>query len=220
MDLLEDFLNLVLPSRCVICKELGSPICKKCCALHLDGRRVVNRFDLLGFAVCAYDSKAQILIHEFKENHQTQIATEIAKSIAKLVPDSCRVLVPIPSKDSSFQTRGFVPAKLLALQVRRQVVRHQGRLIQVLDLLSYQRQVQDQASLSGFDRRNNLTGAFRLKAQVKAQPMWLIDDVVTTGATMAEAKRCLTEAGIDVAGFFSFAETLPKNQQKRHAESV
>lgn len=219
MDLLEDFLNLVLPSRCVLCRDLGSPICKRCCAQHLAGRRVVNRFDLSGFAVCEYDSKAQILIHEFKENHQTQIAAEMAKSIAKLVPDSCRILVPIPSKESSFHDRGFVPAKLLALRVSSQVARHQGRFIQVLDLLSYQRLVQDQAALSGHDRRNNLNGAFRLKAKVKAHQVWLIDDVVTTGATVREAKRCLVEAGIGVAGFLSFAETLPKNQQKRHAKS-
>ncbi len=219
MDLLEDFLNLVLPSKCVLCRDLGSPICKKCCALHLAGRRVVNRFDLSGFAVREYDSQAQILIHEFKENHQTQIATEMAKSIAKLVPDSCRILVPIPSKDDSFHNRGFVPAKLLALRVSRQVAKQQAKFIQVLDLLSYQRLVQDQAALSGHDRRNNLTDAFRLKAKVKAQQVWLIDDVVTTGSSVREAKRCLAEAGIGVAGFLSFAETLSKNQQKRHAKS-
>lgn len=180
---------------------------------------MVNRFDLSGFAVCEYDSKAQILIHEFKENHQTQIAAELAKSIAKLVPDCCRILVPIPSKKSSFNKRGFVPAKLLALRVSSEVAKHQGRFIQVLDLLSYQRLVLDQAALSGHDRRNNLNGAFRLKAKVKAHQVWLIDDVVTTGATVREAKRCLVEAGIGVAGFLSFAETLPKNQQKRHAKS-
>lgn len=219
MDLLEDFLNLVLPSRCVLCKEPGSPICKKCCSLDLAGKRAVNRFDLSGFAVCEYDPKAQTLIHEFKENHQTQIATEMAKSISTLLPDSCKILIPIPSKETSFQTRGFVPAKLLAIRVRKQVARHQGRFIQVFDLLSHQRQVQDQAALSGHDRRNNLTGAFRLKVQVKARQVWLIDDVVTTGATMREAKRCLAEAGIEVAGFLCFAETLPKNQQKPHEKS-
>jgi ComF family protein len=220
MDLLEDFLNLVLPSRCVLCKELGSPICLKCCTLHLAGRRVVNRFDLSGFAVREYDSTSQVLIREFKENHQTQIATAMAKSVAQLLPSSCKVLVPIPSKKSSFQNRGFVPAKLLAHAVRNQVAKHDGRLIQVIDVLRFQRLVQDQAALSGHDRRKNLTGAFTLKAPVRAQEVWLIDDVVTTGATMLEARRCLNEAGVGVGGFLSFAETLPKNQQKRPAKTL
>lgn len=220
MDLLEDFLNLVLPSRCVLCKESGSPICRNCCTKHLAGRRAVKRFNFSGFAVCEYDSTAQVLIHEFKENHQTYIATAISKSVASLLPDSCKVLVPIPSKKASFQSRGFVPAKLLAHGIRKQVAKHEGRLIQIIDVLSYQRLVQDQAALSGHDRRINLTGAFTLKTQVKPQEIWLIDDVVTTGATILEAKRCLSEAGVRVAGFVSFAETLPKNQQKRHAKTV
>jgi predicted amidophosphoribosyltransferase len=44
----------------------------------------------------------------------------------------------------------------------------------------------------------------------------LIDDVVTTGATLREAQRCLTEAGIKVQGFLTFAETPPRNIRKRH----
>jgi predicted amidophosphoribosyltransferase len=44
----------------------------------------------------------------------------------------------------------------------------------------------------------------------------LIDDVITTGSTLREASRCLTEAGVTVQGFLTFAETPPQNIRKRH----
>jgi predicted amidophosphoribosyltransferase len=43
----------------------------------------------------------------------------------------------------------------------------------------------------------------------------LIDDVITTGSSLREAARCLTEAGIKVQGFLTFAETPPQNIRKR-----
>jgi predicted amidophosphoribosyltransferase len=45
----------------------------------------------------------------------------------------------------------------------------------------------------------------------------LVDDIVTTGASLTEAKRCLEGAGFPVLGFVAFAETLPRNFQKLHA---
>jgi ComF family protein len=220
MDVIEDFLNLILPSKCVLCKNSGSPICQTCIDQHLFGQRQVSRLDLLGLAVCEYDSIIQALIHEYKENGQTQLATAMAKSIARLVPTDCKALVPMPSKKSSFRKRGFMPAKLLGQRVARQVFKDNRQSVQVLDLLNYQREVQDQAALSGHDRRQNLAGAFSLKHNLAVSEVWLFDDVVTTGATLREAKRCLVESGIGVAGFICLAETLPKNQQKRLAESV
>lgn len=205
-----------------MCQKSGSPICLGCSHEHLSGFRTVTRFDLQGFAVCEYQGKIQNLIHEFKENYQTFLAKSIAKSIVEIVPDSCTALVPMPSKQTSFEKRGFVPAKVLAQQVVIQLAKQKRMLVQVFDWLSYARLVQDQAALSGHDRRQNLSGAMRIKngasKRIGQGEVWLIDDIVTTGATLFEAKRCLEAAGVNVAGFLAFAETLPKNRQKAHAK--
>ena len=220
MNLFEDFLNLVLPSKCVLCQVVGSSICIKCQQKHFSGSRVVERSDLHGFAVCEYTQEVAKVIHDFKENSATSLAQQMAKSLAALVPDSCKILVPMPSKRQSFSNRGFVPAKVIAVAVAKQIARSQKRLITVSDVLSISKEVQDQASLSGAQRRNNLTGAMGTSAKASLGPVWLIDDIVTTGSTLQEAKRCLAAQGVSVLGFLAFAETLPKNRQNSHGKLV
>lgn len=160
------------------------------------------------------------MIHEFKENSVTSLAEQMAQSLAALVPASCKVLVPMPSKRQSFYKRGYVPAKVLAVAVAKQIAKSQKRLLLVSDVLGVSKEVQDQASLSGAQRRNNLTGAMVTSANAALGPVWLIDDIVTTGSTFLEAKRCLTANGVLVLGFLAFAETLPKNRQNSHGKPV
>lgn len=220
MNLFEEFLNLVLPSHCVLCQRVGSSICIDCQAIHLAGSRVVARFNFQGLAVCEYTQNVAKVMHEFKENSATSLAQSMAVSLAALVPATCKTLVPMPSKRQSFYKRGYVPAKVLAVAVAKQIASSQKRLIKVSDVLSISAEVKDQASLSGADRRNNLSGAMITKATVGLGEVWLIDDIVTTGSTIREARRCLNAQGVSVAGFLAFAETLPKNRQNSHGKRV
>lgn len=220
MNLFEDFLNLVLPSKCVLCQVVGSSICIQCQQKHISGSRAVERFDLQGFAACEYTQEVAKVIHEFKENSVTSLAEQMAQSLAALVPASCKVLVPMPSKRQSFYKRGYVPAKVLAVALAKQIAKSQKRLLLVSDVLGVSKEVQDQASLSGAQRRNNLTGAMVTSANAALGPVWLIDDIVTTGSTFLEAKRCLAANGVLVLGFLAFAETLPKNRQNSHGKPV
>ena len=173
-----------------------------------------------GSAICEYTPEIAALIHELKENSQTEITKSMGFAISRAVPKNCDALVPMPSKTKSFEARGYNPAKLLAHSVVRQIAKSENRLIEVIDCLQISREVQDQAALSGGPRRTNLVGAMALKFPPPAPVVWLVDDIVTTGATLQEAARCLAEAGIGVGGFLVFAETLPKNRQKAHAKSV
>jgi ComF family protein len=174
---------------------------------------------LQGRAICEYTPDIAALIHELKENSQTEIVKSLGLAISRLVPKVCVALVPIPSKVKSYEARGYNPAKLLANSVVRQIAKSENRLIEVIDCLHISREVQDQASLSGGLRRTNLVGAMSLRFVPRLPVVWLVDDIVTTGSTIQEAARCLTEAGISVGGFLVFAETLPKNRQKAHAKS-
>lgn len=178
------------------------------------------RFNFQGLAVCEYTQNVAKVMHEFKENSATSLAQSMAVSLAALVPATCKTLVPMPSKRQSFYKRGYVPAKVLAVAVAKQIASSQKRLIKVSDVLSISAEVKDQASLSGADRRNNLSGAMITKATVGLGEVWLIDDIVTTGSTIREARRCLNAQGVSVAGFLAFAETLPKNRQNSHGKRV
>jgi ComF family protein len=225
VELFEDLLNLLLPSNCVICNAIGSTICNSCLAnLELKSRNV-SRLAISGYATCEYNSDTAKLISAFKESNQTSIAGVMATAVLEALTNfdlqNC-ILVPIPSKRESFATRGFEPAALLANGLARRVAKHENLLLPVFKVLSYKNSVADQASLSGRDRRTNLIGTMAIIGSqarfTDTTRVVLVDDVVTTGASLTEAKRCLEEIGVEVIGFVAFAETLPRNLQKPRAK--
>ena len=227
MDVFEDLLNLLLPSSCVICHSNGSNLCAECHIKLQLKVRPVSRFDLSGFSATTYSQQIALLIHEFKEHQQTSLAKVFTKAMVPAFENfelqNC-VLATIPSKNKSFATRGFVPAKLLASKLSGQIATQHKVLVPTFSGLGYNpqtaSQIFDQAALSGKDRRTNLVGTMQATGRPKFSRAILIDDIVTTGATLSEAKRALGEIGVEVLGFVTFAETLPKNMQKAHAKSI
>lgn len=227
MDSFEDFLDLVLPSSCVLCKTAGPNLCQQCKdSLGLSVAKV-QRLEISGYATTTYTTQIAILIHEFKEAQQTSLAKVFTRAMlpafANFELHNCS-LVFMPSKNKSFTSRGFVPAKILASKLSRLIAKHHNVLLPVYNGLGYSpvaaKQLEDQAALSGRDRRTNLVGTMQTRGRPKFDRAILIDDVVTTGSTLAEAKRALEVMGVEVLGFVAFAQTLPKNLQKRHGNSV
>jgi ComF family protein len=103
-------------------------------------------------------------------------------------PPADRV-IPIPLHPRVLRRRGFNPALLLA----REAARCAGAPMAPVAL----QRMRDTPSQTGLDRagrRRNVRGAFRARGP-QAGRIWLIDDVVTTGATLEEAARALLRAG-------------------------
>jgi len=65
--------------------------------------------------------------------------------------------------------------------------------------------VRDQRGLGAADRKLNLAGAIRLRERLPG-PVVVVDDVITTGATMTEAVRCLVDGGTTVLGVAAIAQ--------------
>lgn len=184
-----------------------------------------NGISLRGFAVSHYSKPAATMVHEFKEKSQTFLAAKMATPMAKALSaelarnkfSTSVSLIPIPSKRTSFEKRGFNPSLLLAKNISDQLRKEKFEKVHVENCLKLNRKVLDQASQVGLTRRQNLVEAISLVRAPQAQEIWLVDDVVTTGSTLLEAARCLSAEGFRVAGFIVFAETLHKNQQKIRA---
>jgi ComF family protein len=104
-----------------------------------------------------------------------------------LAPPLC--VVPVPLHRRRLAQRGFNPATLLA----RELARACGVPLAV-SALRRVRETETQTGLGRAARRANVRGAFRARDGVPAR-IWLVDDVVTTGATLEECARALRRAG-------------------------
>jgi ComF family protein len=113
----------------------------------------------------------------------------ILEAAAQLPPPAPQLVVPVPLHPRRLRARGFNPAGLLARALARELGVRCGPVAL--------RRVRDTPSQTGLDRRarrRNLRGAFAPRGPV-APRVWLVDDVVTTGSTLAEAARALQRAG-------------------------
>lgn len=126
-------------------------------------------------------------------------------------PGSHCVVVPMPSSAAARRSRGEDPTLRLA-RVAAGVLRSGGRPARLLPALEQSPGVRDQAGLSASDRVRNLSGGLRMRPSairwLRASPTVLLaDDIVTTGATLAEATRVLQAGDIAVAGAAVVAAT-------------
>jgi ComF family protein len=114
------------------------------------------------------------------------LVREAAARVPGPAPDA---LVPVPLHPARIRSRGFAPAAILA--------RVAARALGAPAVAGLQR-VRDTPSQTGLDRpgrRRNVAGAFAPGRAAPGPTVWLVDDVVTTGATLGEAARALRAAG-------------------------
>jgi len=106
---------------------------------------------------------------------------------------SVDVLIPIPSRKSAARKRGRQFISEITLPAAREFS------IPIAEPLTHSRKVRDQSGLHIEERWNNLAGAFVVEKDdgLRGSAV-LVDDLVTTGATLAEAARALRYAGIQV----------------------
>jgi len=154
----------------------------------------------------SYTPAAKVILRSFKELGESSLATVIGKCVAPLIgcfEKTPSRLVPIPSNIKSIRERGFNPAEIIA----REISLNQSNL-RYENLLKRSRQTLDQSKLTPVERLENQQAS--MIAQVGNETVILIDDVVTTGATLKTATAALESAGHLVMGFLTFAETEPK----------
>lgn len=144
-----------------------------------------------------YDGALRVAIHELKYRGRRRVAARLAERIAAeplsravLTPEV--VLVPVPLHPRRKRERGFNQAELLASELGRRLFLpvRASALVRRLDTPS-------QTGLTALARRRNVKDAFavRGRAQVAGRVVVLVDDVVTTGATLRACARALQDAG-------------------------
>jgi len=164
----------------------------------------VQRNQLSGFAVSEYRDQIATCINAFKERGHRNFAKLFAKLIAaQLTKPAATLILPAPSLGD----RGFVPAEQIAYAL--------GRIWQLpVARLMLRPGGGDQSELKRIDRIANLNHRIWSPTPLHGKRVLLLDDVVTTGATIGEMARAVAEAGGVVATFITVAETMPKSHTK------
>ncbi len=207
--MLAALLDLVLPRDCAGCRAPGSTLCPACRDelragpwQHHPTPSPPGLPPVVAAAVYGGVVRAALLAH--KERGRTTLAGPLGAALADAaaVFGPSVVLVPVPSDPSAVRARGHDHARRLA----REAARRCG--VRTTSLLVGVRRVADQSGLDAGTRVANLSGALGVRRPVAGLRVVLVDDVVTTGATLSEAARALREGGADVVGAAVVAATL------------
>jgi predicted amidophosphoribosyltransferase len=213
-------LDLVLPQPCAGCGSVHAAWCESCAALlAAAARSPLGRCrpdpTPTGFpaaaAAAAYAGPVRGALLAHKERGRLGLGRPLGRALAAAV--SCLalpgdvVLVPVPSSRAAVRERGHDHALRLARSAAAALTAG-GQPARVHPLLAPVRHLGDQSALGAAGRAANLAGAFGVRADVPfGYPVVVVDDVVTTGASLVEATRALEAAGAMVHGAATVAAT-------------
>jgi predicted amidophosphoribosyltransferase len=193
MRTMQEISQLIFPARCLGCHKLAPNICSNCLTQWQTDNFVTRFSNLAVHSAILYTPVAAKIILAAKENGTLaadQLLIQAIKGqIENVVPHSSRFrLVPIPSSKRSNRNRG----RSFMVAIVRQISKETG--IPMLDCLALTGRSADQSGLNRKQRLQNMNGAISMKAVARGE-LILIDDVITTGATLKEAARALNSQG-------------------------
>jgi predicted amidophosphoribosyltransferase len=223
MRLLPDLVDLMLPASCVCCGSGGSLWCLGCRPASEPEPVALPTFARV-VAVGEYGGALRSALLAFKERGQRALAAPLATYLSDAVdvgrrhfggPSGEPLLVPVPSSRSAARQRGGDHLLRLVAEVAPQ------NGLDVLSALRLPGRARDSAGLSATQRSANLAHRMRAIPVTSDRPVLLVDDIVTTGATLTEASRALQAAGWQVCGAAVIAATrLRRVEHRRVAAPV
>ncbi|MFE5212527.1 ComF family protein [Streptomyces sp. NPDC056600] len=201
----------MLPGECAGCGAPRSTLCERCRrALARGSPRPVRPRDAPGglppvWAAVPYADAVRSVLLAHKERGALPLAGPLGEALAVAVRAALRdgaasrdgpvVLVPVPSARRAVRVRGHDPARRIAVSAAG-ALRRSGTPARTAAVLRQRRAVADQAGLDAAGRLANLAGALEIRPGGEALlgaagRLLVVDDVTTTGASVAEAARVL-----------------------------
>ncbi|ANP71643.1 ComF family protein [Cryobacterium arcticum] len=209
---------VLMPTDCSGCGAVDRALCSGCAAALRPAPALSTRNDLTIWSALEYRDVAARVLLAYKDGGRTDAAPALAGALRAAVgaalaaaPTSAApggagrppaavegvLLVAVPSSRRAWRARGFAPVELLLRRAELRPVR----------LLRPGGRVADQVGLGRQERLDNRTGALVPTRRLAGHRVLLVDDIVTTGATLLDARRAIRLAGGEVIGAATVAET-------------
>lgn len=201
--MMDKILRLLFPPKCVLCKKLlerkEEYLCADCLVqapVCPDQPRKKLPFLDSWTAVWYYEGEVRSSILRFKfrsaKHYAACYGTMLARALRQSHPEGFDILAWVPVSRLRKLRRGYDQVELLAEVVARELS------MEPIPLLKKLRNNKAQSGITGYaHRKANVLGAYRLTEPelVKNKKILLLDDVITTGATIGECARVLLTAG-------------------------
>lgn len=193
MQFLKSVLDLIFPPRCEACWSLGpEAFCDSCV-------KKINYLSPSAFShsVGVYEGPLKKAIHRFKFKKKTRLAESLGVLMVKYLSRNLDMnlidlILPVPLHEKRMKERGYNQAELLSLVLTKyyDVPTVSGALFRV-------KHTHPQFDLPRAERFKNIRGAFEVKGGqlLRDKNILLVDDILTTGSTVAECTRVLKASG-------------------------
>ncbi|HDH53475.1 MAG TPA: ComF family protein [Nitrospirae bacterium] len=230
--MLNQFLNTLFPESCPVCREPSTdhktaPICPECwrsilpysgpqcrkCGLPLVSDVSITCGECikdkpafrLAWSFGLYDGVLKKAIHLLKYHKINRLSKPLSELILQIPIPRVDAVLPVPLYKKRLRQREFNQSALLAKHMAKK-----AGISLVTDCLIKTRDTAPQVGLSAGERRKNVRKAFRIqnKKRIQGKSVLLIDDVITTGATVRECSSVLKKSGPEDVYAIALAHTV------------
>jgi ComF family protein len=200
MNFLKQILIQLFPATCLFCKTLGEKeVCKDCLnrahtSLEVIELPTLPELDQL-YSLFSYEGKIKTLLHHIKFEDRFELGQEVGQTLVKLAPKNipkAEIVIPIPVDKTRLKRRGFNQVTLLMQPL---IQAYQAG--EWIECCFRSKSTKALHALSKADRKQELENAFWIDPSVSiaGKSILLVDDIVTSGATLTELAKELRKKG-------------------------
>ena len=213
---IEWLLSLLYPKRCPFCRRLmneNDSVCRLCIntlpLVPLSGQKQHFPFVDECFSVFYFEDTVRKSLHRYKFSGAAAYAGDYAEFILKSIDEnqiSCDIITWVPLSRRRLRRRGYDQAELLARCISKEMGWEIDRL-----LVKKKNNAAQSGTGNAEKRRANVSGVYEVTSaeKVKDKHIILVDDIVTTGATVSECARMLKKSGADRVTVLTVARKRP-----------